>query len=216
MDPQSTALVVVDMVRSHLDMDIGHLPLAPEDAKRVLKNVAETVIPVFRKHGRPIIFIQTYNRIDHGRNGTFAMANPFWNYQMENSSVPGVGRKRTSKAVEGSPVIELMPPLEAGPQDYIVVKRRYSPFLNTDMESIIQVLGLKSLVVVGINTNNCVLCTSFEAFNRDLEVIVAEDCCASMNGSEYHDAAIMIIKTALGWVIGSEQIDGILSGRESL
>lgn len=216
MEPQSTALVVVDMVRSHLDMEIGHLPLAPEDAERVLNNVAKTVVPVFRKHGRPIIFIQTFNRIDHAHDTTFAMANPFWKHQMEKSSVPGVGKKRTSKAVEGSRVIELMPPLEAKPQDYIVVKRRYSPFLNTDMESITRVLGIKSLVIVGINTNNCVLCTSYEAFNRDLEVIVAEDCCASMNGPEYHEAAMMIIKSSLGWVIGSDQVDGLLSGRESL
>ena len=216
MDPQSTALVVVDMVRSHLDMDIGPLPLAPEDAERVLKNVAQTAIPVFHKHGRPIVFIQTFNRIDHERDRTFAMANPFWSHQMEKSRVPGLGRKRTSKAVEGSPVIELMPPLCAEPQDYIVVKRRYSPFLNTDMESIIRVLGLKSLVIVGINTNNCVLCTCFEAFNRDLQVIVAEDCCASMNGSEYHEAAIMIIKSTLGWVVDSQQLEGILSSRVSL
>ncbi|MBP1716775.1 MAG: cysteine hydrolase, partial [Deltaproteobacteria bacterium] len=62
----------------------------------------------------------------------------------------------------------------------------------------------------------CVLCTAFEAFNRDLEVILLEDCCASMNGPQFHENALDQIRTSLGWVIQSDRLDKILSQGEKL
>ena len=67
-------------------------------------------------------------------------------------------------------------------------------------------LDVKTLVICGVNTNNCVLCSCFEAFNRDYRVVVMRDVCASMNGPDYHDAAIKLIEAALGWVVDSDEI----------
>ena len=61
-------------------------------------------------------------------------------------------------------------------------------------------------VICGVNTNNCVLCSCFDAFNRDYRVVVARDVCASINGPDYHEAALKRIEAALGWVIDSDEI----------
>jgi biuret amidohydrolase len=206
------ALVVVDMNRAHLDIDLNYLPVAAEDAKRILKNVGQKVIPGFRKFRCPIIFIKTIHRVNPRTGEPFSTASPFWKFQMEKKVVSGVGRKRETKAVPGSPVTELMPELDVRPEDFIVVKQRYSPFLGTDLDIIIRTLGIKTVVLVGVNTNNCVLCTAFEAFNRDLEVILLEDCCASMNGPQFHERAVEQIRTSLGWVSRSDRLEELLKG----
>jgi ureidoacrylate peracid hydrolase len=105
-----------------------------------------------------------------------------------------------------------MPELNVRPEDLVVVKQRYSPFLGTDLDIIIRTLGIKTVVLVGVNTNNCVLCTAFEAFNRDLEVILLEDCCASMNGTRFHEMALEQIRTSLGWVSHSDRVEELLKG----
>jgi len=212
VDPKSTALIVVDMNRAHLDIELNYLPVAAEDAKRILKNVGRKVIPVFRKFQCPIIFIKTIHRVNPQTGEPFSVVSPFWKFQMEKKAVSGVGRKRETKAVPGSPVTELMPELDVRPEDLIVVKQRYSPFLGTDLDIIIRTLGIKRVVLVGVNTNNCVLCTAFEAFNRDLEVILLEDCCASMNGPQFHERAVEQIRTSLGWVSQSDRLEELLKG----
>ncbi len=212
MDAKSTALLVVDMNRAHLDMQLNYLPVPAPDAARILKNVTEKVIPLFRERRCPIIYVKTIHRVDPRTGGPLSMASPFWRFQMEKRSVTGVGRKRETKAVAGSPVTELMPQLEVRPEDIIVVKQRYSPFNGTDLEFTLGRLGIKTVVVVGVNTNNCVLCTAFEAFNRDFEVVLLEDCCASMNGEEFHTSAVQQIRTSLGWVTRSDLLKGLLDG----
>jgi biuret amidohydrolase len=123
-----------------------------------------------------------------------------------------VWRKREPKAVLGSPVTELMPELGIRPEDLIVVKQRYSPFLETDLDIIIRTLKIKTIVLVGMNTNNCVLCTAFEVFNRDLEVILLEDCCTSMNGPQFHERAVEQIRTSLGWASHSGEVEEMRKG----
>ena len=216
MESKSTALIVVDMNRAHLDMKMNYLPVSPGEAQRILGNVSRIVIPLFRKFGCPVIFVQTAHRVHPQTGEPFSLASPFWKFQMEKTVVAGVGKKRETRAILGSPVTELMPELDVHPGDPIVVKQRYSPFLGTDLDAIIRILGIRTVFLAGVNTNNCVLCTAFEAFNRDLRVIVLEDCCASMNGTQCHDMAIQQIRTSLGWVIQTDQIEAILKGETDL
>jgi len=216
VDPKSTALIVVDMNRAHLDVDLNYLPVSPEDSKRILQNVGKKVIPLFRKYQCPIIFVKTIHRVHPVTGEAFSVASPFWKFQMQKAVISGVGRKRETRAIPGSPVTDLMPELDVRPEDIIVVKQRYSPFLGTDLDSVIRILGIRTVVIVGVNTNNCVLCTVFEAFNRDLAVVVLEDCCASMNGARFHESALDQIRTSLGWAIPSARLEKLLSGEETL
>jgi biuret amidohydrolase len=108
--------------------------------------------------------------------------------------------------VEGAPVTEIVAPLAPRPGDLTIFKHRYSPFDNTDLELLLRNLRVDTLVIGGVNTNNCVLCSCFDAFNRDYRVILMEDVCASMNGEAYHAAALKIIEAALGWVTRSDEV----------
>jgi nicotinamidase-related amidase len=200
----TSALLIVDMNRSHLDHEIGHLLVAKEDARRIIAT-AQRVREAWSRAGLPVIFVRTHHRYDPIRQRTVDNKNPFWTAQ-HGGTIPGLGRPRKTLAVEGSPVTEVVPELAPRPGEFTVFKHRYSPFHNTDLELLLKNLGVETLVVGGVNTNNCILCTCFEAFNRDLRLLLVEDMCASMNGADYHAAGIKLVEAALGWIVKSDDI----------
>jgi len=199
-----SALLLVDMNRSHLDHSIGHLLVAKSDADRIIGR-AVRLRDAWAASGRPVIFVRTHHRYDPARDEAVDNKNPFWMAQ-HGSVVPGLGKPRNTLAIEGAAVTEIVAPLTPRPGEHTVFKHRYSPFDNTDLELLLRNLEVKTLVICGVNTNNCVLCSCFEAFNRDYRVIVPRDVCASMNGPDYHQAALKLIEAALGWVVDSDEI----------
>lgn len=216
MDFKKSALIVVDINRTHFDMELNILPVSTEDANRVINNVSKVVIPAFRKHNRPVIFVTTMHKHNPVTGQPMCLNNPLWNYQYERKSVTGVGHKRKLASVKGSKAIEIMPQMEVKETDFVVVKQRYSPFIGTDLEMAIRCMDINTLFVVGANTNNCVLSTAFESYNRDIRVVLLEDCCASMNGKRFHEFAIEQIRASLGWISISDKVDGLLSGTDSI
>jgi nicotinamidase-related amidase len=199
-----SALLLVDMNRSHLDHSIGHLLVEEKEAGRIVARAVQ-VREAFAAGGRPVIFVRTHHRQDSRTGEIVDNRNPFWMAQ-HGHTIPGLGKRRKSLAVEGAAVTEIVAPLALRPGDFTVFKHRYSPFDNADLELLLRNLHIETLVIGGVNTNNCVLCSCFDAFNRDYRVVVMEDVCASMNGPEYHAAAIKVIEAALGWVVHSDDV----------
>jgi nicotinamidase-related amidase len=182
------------MNRSHLDHSIGHMLVEESAARRII-----------------VIYVRTHHRQDPRTGEIVDNKSPFWLAQQKRA-VPGLGKPRKSLAVEGAPVTEVVAPLAPRPGDFTVFKHRYSAFDNTDLEHLLRNLEVDTLVIGGVNTNNCVLCSCFEAFNRDYRVILMPDVCASMNGPDYHEAALKVIEAALGWIIESKEVMAALPG----
>ncbi len=94
---------------------------------------------------------------------------------------------------------------ELGPwlkKDNVFVKNTYSVFSNPKFEAYLKTKKIEELVLVGLDTDYCVLADCFNAFDRGFKVTVVADCCASStNGSGSHEAALKIIKNNLGRVI---------------
>ncbi|MBJ3774619.1 cysteine hydrolase family protein [Acuticoccus mangrovi] len=206
----SSALLLVDMNRSHLDHEIGHLLVEKSEADRIIARAAE-VREAWALAGRPVIFVRTHHRYDPASGTIVDNHNPFWKAQQA-SAIPGLGKKRKSMAIEGSPVTEIVPALAPRPGEHTVFKHRYSPFHGTDLDMLLRNLKVDTLVVAGVNTNNCVLCTCFEAFNRDYRVVLMDDVCASMNGPDYHARAVALIEAALAWVVPSHKVISVAKG----
>jgi nicotinamidase-related amidase len=199
-----SALLLVDMNRSHLDHSIGHLLVDKPDADRIIAN-AVRLREAWSSAGLPVIFVRTHHRHDPRTDTIVDNKSPFWMAQ-HRAAIPGFGKPRKSLAIEGAPITEVVPQLAPRPGEFTIFKHRYSPFDNTDLEHLLRNLDVKTLVIGGVNTNNCVMCSCFEAFNRDYRVVLAEDLCASMNGRDYHEAAVKLIGAALGWVVQSPEI----------
>ncbi len=88
------------------------------------------------------------------------------------------GRKIT---IEGTSGAEILSELDRSEDETVIVKKRYSAFFGTDFDKVIDGLGVNTLILAGINTHACVRTTLIDAFQRDIEVIVAKDCVGSWN-----------------------------------
>jgi nicotinamidase-related amidase len=204
LDPRQTAIVTVDMHRGHLDMEAATMPTTPEDARRVLA-AAREALAFARTHGVPVIHVVLTYRMIPGL-GSESMTQPFWRAVAEirneqDRLTPGRSSTTTHHNIEGSRGTEIIPEL-LEPTDYVIDnKKRLDCFYGTDLDMLLQNLGAKNVCLMGINTNTCVLNTSFTAFNKNYRVVVLADCVASMYGEDLHVFGLQNVARCLGWVI---------------
>jgi nicotinamidase-related amidase len=183
-------VVAIDMHRGHLDPSVATLPLEAERSAALIARSA----PIFaqlRAAGIPIVQVVTTYRTPHESE-----SNPFWG-----------GKRSATRArshehnLAGSPGTQIVPELYA-PTDIVVnSKKRYSAYLHTDLEFVLRDLGARTVLLAGVNTNSCILCSSFETVNRDFDLVVMQDCVDTMDGEEAHRMALSLIETCLGRVL---------------
>jgi nicotinamidase-related amidase len=73
-------------------------------------------------------------------------------------------------------------------KDYFVLKPMHSAFYQTPLALLLQELGSSSIILSGLATNSCILCTAHDADMRNLKIIVPRDCCAARSAREHHQA----------------------------
>jgi nicotinamidase-related amidase len=199
LDPRRTALIAIDMHRGHLDPAVATLPLPAERCPGVIARARE-LFTGLRGLGVPVVHVVTKYR-----DPAETLANPFWNAITDDPTKKRSGNRRHN--VAGMPGTEIIPEL-LEPFDFVVdTKKRYSPFLHTDLEFLLsRRLAVDTVILAGINTTSCVLCASFEATNRDYRVIVAADACDTMDGPEAHAFALRLMANITGWVMTNAEI----------
>jgi nicotinamidase/pyrazinamidase len=106
--------------------------------------------------------------------------------------------------VYGSAGAEIIEELQSLVEEYSftirVPKNRYSGFFRTNLNVILKDLNPKTVEVVGVCTNICVLYTVEELCNRDYNVIVFRDGVASFD-PDAHQWALRQMEEVLGAVI---------------
>lgn len=80
------------------------------------------------------------------------------------------------------------------PGDHIVVKGRDSGFFETKLDEKLQELGVKTVIVTGLQTHVCVQTTAADAFFRGYNVWVPDDCVFSPTNED--------TERALTWMAG--------------
>ena len=148
-----------------------------------------------RRAGIPIIFTQEFHRkekVDFGRE--LDGAEPY-------------------HCLEGSEGVEIVKELNVKDGDYVIKKPRYNAFLKTDLELLLNGLGIPpgdTLIIVGVATNVCIHYTSAEAHQHDYRIRVVEECCAGTSPEE-HEASLTAIEylQAGGRVKLAEVLDAI-------
>jgi ribosomal-protein-serine acetyltransferase len=109
-------------------------------------------------------------------------------------------RKQIHIAIAGTPGAELLPELDVAPRDRVVVKKRYSAFFGTDLDNQLRDERIDKLVLAGINTHACVRTTAIDAYQRDYDITIVEDCVASYD-PEHHDVSLRYMDGKIGRVL---------------
>ncbi|WP_107676113.1 cysteine hydrolase family protein [Agrobacterium sp. LAD9] len=196
--PDRTAVISIDMHRSHLDPS-GE---CPSPAPRAL----EIIEPIDRFHSDaralniPVIHVRTTlrkNGIDDV-NGISAAWRRTWPFYA------GVTERSIDHAVEGSEWVEFVTSVD--PSDLVVsTKKRLSIFYPTDLDFLLRNLRREIVVLNGGFTDCCVLNAAFDASNHNYRVLVLNDLVRGTN-DELENAALAIISLNLGLVVDSADL----------
>jgi nicotinamidase-related amidase len=199
LEPDSTAVVCIDMHRGHVGPDEELTLPAPRARSKIPAH--DAFHAHCRKLGIPIIMVQHWERfggIDelnsrrHNRKGNWRLL-----YELYNPPNPLMEQH----SWEGTKWLDLM--VETTPEDYYVrTKKRLSAFYPTDLEFLLRNLDIQNVVITGTYTDACDLSTAFDAANLDFRVIVPRDIVAGYSEEAEH-AALMIISLYLGLVVDS-------------
>ena len=98
--------------------------------------------------------------------------------------------------VEGTEGVELLDELSFKQGDITILKNRYSAFFGTNLKQILAELGVDTLVVCGINTQACVRTTVIDAFQYDIETIIATDATTSWDET-YHKTTMRYFRESM-------------------
>lgn len=102
--------------------------------------------------------------------------------------LPGIDRELTiwgDHAIKGTKGAEVIPELKLCDKDYVVPKRRYSGFFQTDLDILLKELGVDTVIVTGLHAHMCVRHTSADAFQLGYDVVVAKEATDSFTEQDY-------------------------------
>lgn len=100
-------------------------------------------------------------------------------------------------AIAGTPGAEVIPELKPCDGDYVVPKRRYSAFFQTDLDALLRELGVDEIVLSGLHTHMCVRHTAADGFCLGYDVVVAAEATDSFTRGDY-ERGIEYLKTCYG------------------
>ena len=176
------ALLVVDMQYFFLD------PSSPTytcGGQAILPNIERT-IQAFRKADRPVIFTKHVHHAD----GLDAGIMEWWWEGM---------------CLEGSPESEIHKDISPLLSEKVISKHRYSAFYNTDLETVLRVLGIEDIVITGIMTNMCCESTARDAYFRDYRVFFPADGTGSIN-EQMHLASLLNLAFGFAWITNIDTV----------
>jgi nicotinamidase-related amidase len=99
----------------------------------------------------------------------------------------------TSRRSPGRRVSQRLRPTR---RDYFVLKPKHSGFFDTTLDTLLEALRIRRVIVTGIAGNICVLFTANDAYMRDLKIFAPADCIVSNTAAE-NDHALLQIETVL-------------------
>jgi nicotinamidase-related amidase len=91
-------------------------------------------------------------------------------------------------------------------RDYFVLKPKHSGFYDTTLDTLLDSLGIRRVVVTGIAGNICVLFTANDAYMRGLRIIAPEDCIVSNTAEENAFALRQIAAVLKGRTVASDRL----------
>ena len=91
----------------------------------------------------------------------------------------GMKRESIRMFIKATPGPLILDELVREDSDIEVVKKRYSMFYGTGLESLLQHLKTDSLILAGVNTHACIRTAAIDAYQRDFQVTIVRECVAS-------------------------------------
>ena len=203
LDPVSTALLVVDMQNGFCHPQ-GTLARAGVDVQAPIAVVPNVVrlVNLCRSAGVRVIWTQQEHRHDDRSKQLHSV--PTHLAYLDTRGLTLCGKDDPDAGI----LAELQAVMRR--EDDVVHKHKFSAFYCTNLETLLRQLGVRTLLVAGVNTNVCVESTVRDAYARDYDVIVVEECVAGPS-QRLHEATLENVRLYFGAVARLEEVASALS-----
>ncbi len=161
------AVLVVDMIN-----DFVYDKFGSEDAQNIVPNLKRLL-----KKAKDSDIMIIYSQDSHS----------------EDDPEMDIWGEHAMQGEKGSKTIEELQGLE----DDMVKTSTYDPFFKTDLDDILKNNDIERVIVTGVSTDICVQHAAGSAFIRGYDVIVLDDCTASMSGDK-HESALEYMENIYG------------------
>jgi nicotinamidase-related amidase len=186
LDPQTTALVLIDLQRGIL---AG--ALTPNSGADVIANGA-SLARAFRERGALVVLVN----VDPGKNGELMPRPPADNPRPPFTLTPDW--------------TELAPELDRQPSDVTVTKHQPNAFYCTDLEVHLRRRNIRTIVLGGIATNLGVEATARAAYERGFEQVFVADAMTA-RGEVLHTHPVTQFFPTIGMVRSTAEIIAALT-----
>ncbi|MFC5408328.1 cysteine hydrolase family protein [Larkinella bovis] len=106
--------------------------------------------------------------------------------------------------VRGQPLAELLRP---DPDDYFVLKPKHSAFYMTTLDTLLEHLKARRLILTGISADVCVLLSASDAYMREYDLHVPADCVATDTPTHTQTALAYVRRVLSADTTPSEQLN---------
>jgi len=190
IDPARAALLLLDYQNYNVHPEGYWARAVPGSAERAAPAVARTaeVLAAARRTTITVIHVQNAWREGHPD------VNPYTPWQAD--------AKAAGRSTEGTWGIEFVEALAPVEGELVVRKRAVSGFAGTELDRLLRVRDISTLVIAGVVTNFAAEGTARDASDRGYRVIVLADCCESVT-EEMHQFSITQILPAMAEVVNA-------------
>lgn len=91
--------------------------------------------------------------------------------------------------ISGTQGSKLVEELVSAEGEYEIIKKRFSMFYGTNLDSLLNKLKPSKLILTGVNTHACIRVAAIDAYQRDYRTIIVEDCVYSPD-IEHHQVSL--------------------------
>ena len=194
LDPAKTALVVIDLQNGFM---------VPEHTPMPVKTAVETV-PAVNKLAAALR--ETGGKVFWIKNTTNDQSRQEWSnwYGM---SKPELLAERLNAFKIGVPSHDIYPGLEVKPEDEIVLKYRFSAFIqgSSELPAILRKQGYEYVLIVGTVTNVCCESSARDAMMLNFKTIMVSDGNSAHTDQE-HTATLAAFYAVFGDVMDSDTL----------
>ncbi|MFU8927266.1 cysteine hydrolase [Acinetobacter puyangensis] len=206
IDLNQTAIVIVDMQNDFCTAKgwVDHIGSNYQIDRSPIEPLQQ-LLPTLRQHDVPVIWLNWGHRPD--------LANaPANQHHLYKPTGRGIGlceplpEHQAHVLEQGSWAAATVDELKPLDDDILVNKYRISGFWDTELDSILRNLDIRTLLFAGVNTDQCVLHTLTDANFLGYGCVMLKDCCATSSPDFCTEATIWNVKKCFGFVCDSTDV----------
>ena len=203
LDPEKTALVVIDMQRDFLEPG-GFGETLGNDVSLLAAAVppCRALLDATRNAGLLVVHTR------EGHEPDLSDAPPAKLERGEPTARIGAPGPMGRILIRGEPGHDIIPALAPRPGEPVIDKPGKGAFYATDLAAVLEARGIDTLLVCGVTTEVCVHTTVREGNDRGYRCVVVSDACGSYI-PEFHTVGLAMIKAQggiFGWVTDSGSV----------